>query len=209
MGWYPIVLDMTARPALVIGGGAVAERKVEGLLAVGAEVTVVTPRLTDRLAALVAEGRLRHVPRPYRAGDLEGYRVAFAATDDGAVNAAVARDAREASVWLNAADDPVHSDFILPSVLRRGDVVVAVTTGGASSALARAVREELEQHVTADHALLAAIVAEVRRTVRQRPNPPDAETWRRAIDDRLRRLVAEGRRVEATSLLLERLGASA
>ena len=209
MGWYPIVIEMTGRPVLVIGGGAVAERKVQGLLAAGARVTVLAPEVTARLRAWVREGRIGHVGRAYRTGDLEGYGVAFAATDDGEVNAAVAGEARERSVWLNAADDPGHSDFILPSVLRRGDVVVAVTTGGASPALARAVREELEEHLTEDHAALASIVAEVRRTVRQRPNPPDAEAWRHALDDRLRRLVAEGRRGEATSLLLERLGARA
>jgi len=209
MGWYPVVIDMATRPVLVIGGGAVAERKVEGLLAAGAEVTVLAPELTARLLAWAEEGHLRAVRRAYRAGDLEGYRVAFAATDDGVVNAAVAREARERAVWLNAADDPGHSDFILPSVLRRGDVVVAVTTGGASPALARAVREELEEYLTDDHAVLASIVTEVRRRVRQRPNPPDGAAWRRAIDGRLRRLVAEGRRAEATSLLLERLGAGA
>lgn len=209
MGWYPIVIEMTDRPVLVIGGGAVAERKVEGLLAAGARVTVLAPALTARLLAWVREGRIGHVGRAYRTGDLEGYRVAFAATDDGQVNAAVAGEARERAVWLNAADDPGHSDFILPSVLRRGDLVVAVTTGGASPALARAVREELEAHLTEEYADLASLVAEVRRTVRQRPDPPKAEAWRRALDDRLRRLVAEGRRGEAASLLLERLGARA
>lgn len=209
MGWYPIVIEMTDRPVLVIGGGAVAERKVEGLLAAGARVTVLAPALTARLLAWVREGRIGHVGRAYRTGDLEGYRVAFAATDDGQVNAAVAGEARERAVWLNAADDPGHSDFILPSVLRRGDLVVAVTTGGASPALARAVREELEAHLTEEYADLASLVAEVRRTVRQRPDPPEAEAWRCALDDRLRRLVAEGRRGEAASLLLERLGAGA
>lgn len=209
MGWYPIVMDMADRPVLVVGGGGVAERKVEGLLAAGARITVLAPDLSTRLLAWAGEGRIRHVGRAYRTGDLAGYRVAFAATDDGAVNADVAREARERSVWLNAADDPAHSDFILPSVLRRGDIVVAVTTGGTSPALARAVREELEDHVTEDHAVLASIVAEVRRAVRQRPNPPDAEAWRHAIDDGLRRLVAEGRRDEAAALLRERLGAPA
>jgi len=209
MGSYPIVVDMTNRPVLVVGGGAVAERKVEGLLAAGARVTVLAPELTPLLQAWADDDRIRHVGRRYRAGDLAGYRVAFAATDDGAVNADVAREARERSVWLNAADDPDHSDFILPSVLRRGDVVVAVTTGGTSPALARAVREELETHVTEAHALLASVVAEVRRAARQRPNPPDAEAWRQAIDEGLRRLVAEGRREEATVLLRERLGVPA
>jgi siroheme synthase-like protein len=210
MGWYPIVVDMTERPVLVVGGGAVAERKVEGLLAAGARVTVLAPDLTARLLGWVGEGRVRHVVRAYRPGDLAGYRVAFAATDDGAVNADVAREARERAVWLNAADDAGRSDFILPSVLRRGEIVVAVTTGGASPALARAVREELEDHVTEDHALLASVVAEVRGAVRREPTPPDAEAWRRAIaDGGLRRLVAEGRRDEAMARLRARLGTSA
>ena len=209
MGWYPIVIEVTGRPILVVGGGAVAERKVDGLLAAGAQVTVLAPDLTARLHAWAAQGRIRHVRRAYRPGDLEGYRLAFAATDDGGVNAALAREARERSVWLNAADDPGHSDFILPSVLRRGEIVVAVTTGGASPALARAVREELEAHLTEDYAVLASIVAEVRRAVRQRPDPPNAEAWRHAIDDGLRRLVAEGKRDEATALLRERLRAGA
>ncbi len=207
MAYYPIFLDMTERRCVVIGGGAVAERKVEALLEAGASVTVIAPALTSRLAALVTEGRIRHVSREYRLGDLAGSELAFVATDDGEVNAAVAREGQERGVWVNAADDPAHCDFILPSVLRRGELVVAVATGGTSPALSRAIREELEAYFTEDYAVLAGVVAEVRRELRQSGRIPDAETWRRALDGDLRRLIAEGRREEAKARLLWRLRA--
>jgi uroporphyrin-III C-methyltransferase len=110
-------------------------------------------------------------------------------------------------VWVNAADDPAHCDFFLPSVLRRGPLLVAVATGGASPALARAVREEIEQLLTPDYALLAEVVAGVRRELRARGRRADAESWARALGGDLRRLVGEGRRDEARAWLLERLGA--
>ncbi|HEV8642398.1 MAG TPA: bifunctional precorrin-2 dehydrogenase/sirohydrochlorin ferrochelatase [Methylomirabilota bacterium] len=208
MGYYPIFVDMRERPALVVGGGDVAERKVDALLRVEARVTVVSPTLTARLAAWVRQGRIRHLGRTYRARDIRGHQFAFVATDDGAANAAVARDGRQRGVWVNAADDPAHCDFILPSVLRRGDLTVAVATGGTSPALARAVREELEAYLTDDYATLAEIVGEVRRELRARERSPDAETWNRALGPDLRALVAAGRPEAAKRRLLERLGAA-
>lgn len=207
MGYYPIFLDMAGRPCVVIGGGAVAEHKVQGLLQVGAHVTVVSPELTSKLASLVSQGGVRHIARPYQAGDLKGYALAFVATDDYVVNADVAREGQQLGVWVNCADDPAHCDFILPSVLRRGELVVAVATGGSSPALSRAVREELEAYFTEDYAVLAQIVAEVRRELKQRSSVPSAEAWREALDADLRRFIAEGRRQEAKAHLLERLRA--
>jgi len=209
MAYYPIFLDMAGRPCLVIGGGAVAERKVEGLLKAGAAVTVISPRLSARLEALAAEGRIRHLGRPYHPGDLAGYQLALVATDAEGVNAAAAREGREGNVWVNAADDPAHCDFILPAVVRRGELVVAVATGGSSPALSRAIREELEAYLTDDYAALARIVAEVRGELRRQARSPDPETWRRALDGDLRRLVARGRLEEAKARLLRRLGADA
>ncbi len=207
MGYYPIFLSMTERRCVVIGGGGVAERKVEGLLALGASVTVISPALTPRLEALARQGRIRHVGREYGPGDLAGSELAFVATDDGQVNTTVARDGRAAGVWVNAADDPANCDFILPSVLRRGELVVAVATGGASPALARMIREELEAYLTEDYAVLAEVVAEVRHELRERARVPDPEAWRRALDQDLRRLIAEGRREDAKARLLWRLRA--
>jgi precorrin-2 dehydrogenase / sirohydrochlorin ferrochelatase len=206
VGWYPIVADLTARRCLVVGGGPVAEGKVHGLLAAGAEVVVVSPRLTPALDALVAEGRIAHEPRPYRAGDLAGVALAFVASDDPHVTEAVASEGRRRGVWVNAADDPAHCDFILPSVLRRGALTVAVSTGGVSPAMARAVRERLEGCVTEADGRMLEVAGRVRHELRARRRRPSAQTWRSALDDHLRRLAVEGGREEARRYLLARLG---
>jgi siroheme synthase-like protein len=193
-GYYPIVLDLADRPCLVVGGGPVAERKVESLLAVGARVTVVSPTVTAPLAGWAADGRIDHRARPYHADDLAGARIAFVATDDARVTGAVAADGRARGVWVNAADEPARCDFILPSVIRRGRLVVAVSTGGASPAAARAIREELEGYLGERHARLVDLAADARAALRARSVSVSPAWWRRALDDgRLRRLIAARR----------------
>lgn len=206
MGHYPIFLNIEGRRCVVIGGGPVAERKVEGLLRDGASVTIISPSLTKCLESLANEEKIRHLARDYREGDLAEYQLAFVATDDDGVNAAVAREGSERGVWVNAADDPAHCDFILPSVLRRGELVVAVATGGSSPALSRVIREELESYFSEDYATLAAIAAEVRRELKERSVNPKAEDWRQALGNGLRRLIAAGKQGEAKAYLLKRLG---
>ncbi len=206
MGYYPLFLEMKGRPCLVVGGGQVAQRKVEGLLAAEAAVTVVSPDMTAGLAALKKEGRVTHRQREYQRGDLEGFAIVVAATADKATNARVARDATGGGVFVNAVDDPASCDFILPSVVRRGEVVLAVSTGGLSPALARRLREELEAYLSDDFAPLVELLAEVRGDLRARGVSVDAEAWQRAIDGRLRELLGAGRRAEAKSRLLAALG---
>ena len=204
MGSYPVVLELRDRPVLVVGGGAVAERKVDGLLQVGALPTVVSPTLTERLEAWARESRIRWIDRSYRHGDVAGHALVFVATDDGAVNAEAAGEARARGIWVNAADDPPHCEFTLPSVLRRGELTVAVSTGGTSPALARAIREELESYFTDDYRTLADVASEARRDLGARL---DSDTWHRALDSELRRLVAAGQREAAKTHLLARLRA--
>ncbi|HEV3347915.1 MAG TPA: bifunctional precorrin-2 dehydrogenase/sirohydrochlorin ferrochelatase [Methylomirabilota bacterium] len=203
--YYPVFLDLADRPSLVVGGGPVAEGKVAGLLAAGARVTVVSPTVTAPLAGWAAEGRVTHRARAYRAEDLDGQQVAFVATDDAAVTRAVAADGRARGVWVNAADEPARCDFILPAVIRRGRLVVAISTGGASPAAARAIREELEGYLTEDHAALVELAAEARDDLRRRRRSPDAARWRRALDGRLRRLIADRRYRQARAQLARSL----
>ena len=203
---FPVCLELAGRRCLVVGGGAVAERRIAGLLEAGAAITVIAPALTPALAALASEGRLRHEPRGYRDGDLAGFDLALAATDAGDVNAALAREGRARGVWVNAADDPANCTFILPALVRRGDLTVAVSTGGTSPALARAVREELERYLTADYATLAQIAAEARRELRAAGRAADATAWRRALGSEVRRLIVEHGREAAKRRLLELLG---
>ena len=204
--YYPVFLDLAGKPTLVIGGGNVAEGKVRGLVTAEASLTLIAPSLTPELRALAGAGRLKLIEREYRDGDLEGYVVCFVATDDGAVNAAVAAEGRRRGIWVNAADDPANCDFILPSVVRQGDVVLAASTGGGSPALARRLREELTAFLEDDYAPLAELLASVRAELRRRDLSPDPETWSQAIDPRFRALVAQRRPAEAREHLLRRLG---
>jgi siroheme synthase-like protein len=206
MGFYPVFLELHGRRCLVVGGGLVAERKVEGLLAAGAAVTVVSPTLTPLLSALLTAGRLQHEARAYQPGDLAGFDLGFAATDDGAVNGTLVREGRGRGVWVNAADDLANSDFILPGLVRRGPLTVAVGSGGVSPALVRAVREDLERYLGPEYAELAELVGDVRRELRARGHSPDGATWHRALDADVRSLVRAGRREQARERLLDRLG---
>jgi siroheme synthase-like protein len=207
MTYYPIFLDLTGRRCIVIGGGAVAERKVDGLLAAGAQITVVSPEISQGLRRLLLRQSLKHLARKYESGDLEGFAMAFVATDDGAVNAAVFDEARSRDIWVNCTDDPSHCDFILPAVIRRGELSVAVSTGGSSPASARAVREELEDFLTDDFVQLVQTASEVRRELRQRSIQASPEAWNRALDGDFRRLIHEGKASEAKRLLLASLEA--
>jgi precorrin-2 dehydrogenase len=203
---YPITVDLTGRPCLVVGGGAIAERKVAGLVEAGARVTVVSPSLTPALLRLATEAPLAWRPREYAPGDAAGFILVMVATDDRVVNATVAAECRERGIFVNCADDPARCDFILPSVLRRGAVTVAVSTGGQSPTLARLLREDLDALLPRDVAPLTEVVADVRRLLREDGVSLDAERWRRALDGELRSLVAAGRTTEARARLRERLG---
>lgn len=206
MAYYPVCLDMTERRCLVVGGGAVAERKVAGLLEAGARLTVVSSSATDRLRDWARAGRVRLLLREYSAGDLGGHSIVFVATDDGRVNADVARGARAAGVLVNAADDPAHCDFILPAVLRRGALTVAVSSGGASPALARTVRDELDGYLDReDYTALARVAADARRTLRARGTRAPWDRWRAALGGGVRELVRAGRLDAARERLLDGL----
>jgi len=205
---YPLVLDLTGRRCIVIGGGAVAERKIDGLLVAGAAVNVVSPKLSEGLEARAARREIEVERRRYRRGDLAGASLAFVATGDKRLAAAIAREGRSQGVWVNAADDPEHCDFFLPSVLRRGPLLVAVATGGGSPALARAVREQIERLLPDDYAELALTVAEVRRELRGRGVSPDASAWNRALAAELSRLTRDSGPHEARARLLSNLGAA-
>ena len=166
---YPICLiGLERRQAIVVGGGNVAARKVEELLEAGAHVTVISPSLTPELEALAKAGSITIIGRPYCNGDLSDAFLVIAATDDADVNQTIWREAERQSCLVNVVDDPAHCHFIMPAVIRRGDVTVTVSTGGASPALARRLREQLETLVGSEYGELAALLAELRPELRSR-----------------------------------------
>ena len=144
MRYLPINLDIRNKLAVVVGGGPVAARKCPVLLEAGARVTVIAPSLVGGLAELHHDGRLHHEAREYQPGDLEGAFLVFAATDNPLVNRAVAEEARARSVLADIVDGPDSGSFTLPAVMKRGDLLIAVSTGGKSPALARVIRKQLE-----------------------------------------------------------------
>jgi siroheme synthase-like protein len=186
----------------------VAEEKVGGLLRAEAagRLTLVAPNLLPSLKALAEEGKLAWIEREYRDGDMADFDFVMIATDDGKVNAEIAAEGRRRKIWVNAADDPKNCDFILPSVVRQGQVVLAASTGGASPALARRLREELTDYLSEDFAPLADLLAEVRTELRRKGVVPPADTWQRAIDGQLRALLAQRRWGQAKARLVRALG---
>jgi precorrin-2 dehydrogenase/sirohydrochlorin ferrochelatase len=205
MRYYPVFLDIAGKPAVIIGGGLVALRKVEGLLDAGAQVTVVSPTLHPDLDALVAAGRVKHVAREYSPGDLEGHLLAFVGTDDRSVNAAVAREGKQRGVWVNAVDDPPNCDFIMPSIVRRGDIILAVSTSAGSPAMARKLREDLQELLTEEYALMLDLATQVRQELRDRGVTVEPDVWNEALDADIRRLLGQGHLDEAKERLLRSL----
>ena len=165
---YPVMLDPARLRILVVGGGAVATRKVAGVADAGGHPEIVSPAVTDELRAMVDGLRLVWHPRPYESADVDGTQLVFAATDDPAVNQRVAEDARAAGALVSRADEGAESDFHVPSHLRRDEVVVAFSTGGASPLLARRLRERLEAVVTPGLGRAARRLADVRGEVQAR-----------------------------------------
>lgn len=185
--YFPAFLDLRGRRCLVVGGGAVGERKVRSLLECGARVRLVSPDVTPGLAALVAAGSIVHRRRRFAARELAGCTLAIAATGVAEVDAAVAAAARRRRVLVNAVDRPAACDFILPSVLRRGGLQIAVSTGGRSPALAREVRKRLEPLFPVDYGEFVERVGRARTRAR---------AGRRTVGARL----AAGERVVAAAL---------
>jgi siroheme synthase-like protein len=191
--FYPLFLDLNGRPVLVVGGGVVAERKVDSLLEAGASVTLVSPDVTPHLRALERAGSIRIVPREFIDADLEGKLLAISATDNAAVQEQVARDARARNVLINTVDQPALCDFIVPAVVRRGDVVLAISTSGKSPALAAALRAKFDGMITEDLARVAEVLGRARSEVHARFTDPGKrkEIFERIVNSGILDWIAE------------------
>ncbi len=205
--FYPVFLDLRGRRAVVIGGGAVAEQKVHGLVGAGAHVTVVSTDVTPALGALARRNAIEHKRRPYRRGDLKGAWLAIAATDDRGTNGAVWAEAEQLGVPLNAVDDLEHCSFIAPAVHREGDITVAVSTAGKSPALAVRLRQRIARLVGRAEARLCELLGELRPGLAERVPDTPARTalWYRIVDsdviDFVRRGDIEGARGRMAELV--------
>jgi len=186
---YPVNLLLAERPCLVVGGGTVAARKVEGLLACDARVHVVSPVVDDEIRGWP---EVTVDQRPYRKGDVDGRWLVISATDSPAVNQAVYLDCEEAGIWVCGADDPDHCSFTLPSVVRRGTLVVTVSTGGRSPAMARWLREQLGDQIGPEYEVLLDLVADHRAAVKAEGRSPADLDWQKALDSDMLDLIRTG-----------------
>ena len=168
MGYLPIFLDVGGRSCLVIGGGEFAEARVRALLDAGAFVTVVGREATDGIKLQAEGGKVRHLARDYEYGDLRGKSLAYVATDNSEIARCAAREARELGIPLNVADNPESSTFISPATFKRGDLQIAISTGGSSPAMARMLRQRLEQQIGPGYALVLEIMRQARQFLRNR-----------------------------------------
>ena len=171
--YYPVFVNLQGKRCLVVGGGEVATHKVRGLLEAAARVCVVSPKLSNALAALAEEGVIAYQPRPFRAADVLGCTLVIGATDQPAVNMAVCRAARDHDVWVNIVDTPDACDFIAPAVVRRGALQIAVSTGGYSPTLAKRIRMQLEELYGFEYAGLLEKLGRERQRIRHLIRDPE------------------------------------
>lgn len=208
MQTYPVFAIIIDKPCLVVGGGAVGERKVQDLIRAGARVTVVSREITPTLAQMAANEEIGYLKEDFAERHLEGMVLVMGATDDPQVNARVSAAAQARGMWVNIADAPQLCTFIVPAQVRRGDLLVAITTGGASPALARKLRLELEQHFGPEYGPYLALLQGVRhRLLKARRGISDnAALFHRLVDSPLREALTRRDRQGVQKLLKEILG---
>jgi len=208
MTYYPVYLDLRGRRTVVLGGGALAEEKARGLLAAGARVTLVAPEATDGLARLAAAGTLAWRRRRYRPGALAGACLAIAAGLAAADAETASLEALRRGIFLNSVDDVPNSSFIAAAVVRRGDLTVAISTGGKAPALAVRLRERLERELGAEHARFLELAGAVRAPLAA--HHPDfarrRELWYRLVDSDVLDLLRQGDEEAARCRFAEILG---
>jgi precorrin-2 dehydrogenase / sirohydrochlorin ferrochelatase len=209
MNYYPVYLNLQQRRAVVIGGGVIAEGKVQHLLEAGAAVTVISPELTKKLRVLAAEGLFHYEPREYQWGDLTGAFLVISATDDRDVNEQVWAEATELNILANVVDDVPHCNFIAPSIVRRGDLTIAVSTSGKAPVLAVRLREKIERDlVREEHARFLEIAGHLRAPLAARY--PGFETrkklWYQLIDSDILDLLRDGDEIQAHQRIHEIMG---
>lgn len=208
MKTYPIFILIEDKPCLVVGGGAVGERKVLDLREAGARVTVLSKALTPTLAELAQTGQIRYLNEAFNPDHLNGMVLAMAATDDREVNARVSAAAQERGIWVNVADDPEYCTFIVPAQVRQGDLTLAISTGGASPAVAQKLRQELEQRFGPEYKPYLALLKGVRGRLlsERRGHPENAALFHQLVDSSLLEAVAVGDRARVVAVLQEILG---
>jgi uroporphyrin-III C-methyltransferase/precorrin-2 dehydrogenase/sirohydrochlorin ferrochelatase len=203
MDYFPIFLDIKSKRCVVVGGGAVAERKTATLLKAGADVILISPRITNSLTSWRDAGQLTHIDRSFEDDDLIDAHLVIAATNDAQVNQRIAERANQQRIPINVADQPELCSFIVPSIIDRSPVVAAISTGGASPVLARLIRARIESIIPAGYGRLANLCSRFRRRVKETfSNPADRRIfWDRILEGGVAERIFSGHAEEANRLM--------
>ena len=208
MRYYPVSLDIKNRKCLVVGGGSVGTRKVKTLVECGAKVTVVSPGVSGQLLELANNGSIVLEKRSYRKTDLDGMFLVIGTTDDEELNRQISIDAEKLNMLCNIADRPKVCNFILPSIVNRGDLTISISTSGKSPALAKRLRIELEEQFGNEYAELLRLMGAIRKKLLSQKHEPEAhkQLFEQLISRGLLDMIRSIRKDEIDSLLFEVLG---
>jgi len=208
MRYYPVNLDIQNRNCLVVGGGSVGTRKVTTLLNCSAQVTVVSPEATARLLEMAASGSIELKKRAFRPSDLDGMFLVVGATDNEDLNREIHKGAERLGLLCNIADRPEACNFILPSIVNRGDLIIAISTSGKSPAFAKKLRKELEKKFGKEYAAFLKLMGAIRKKLLSQKHEPEAHKhlFEQLIDKGLLALIKAGKNDAIDALLLEVLG---
>ena len=208
MRYYPVSLDIKNRKCLVVGGGGVGTRKVVTLLDCGAKVTVVSPDVRGKLLELADSGLIILEKRPYLEADLDGMFLVIGTTDDEKLNRQISIDAEKLNMLCNIADRPKVCNFILPSIVNRGDLTISISTSGKSPALAKKLRIELEEQFGNEYAEILLLMGAIREKLLSKKHEPEAhkQLFEKLISRGLLDMIHGNRKDEIDSLLCEVLG---
>ena len=201
--YYPVYIQLRNQSCVVIGGGKIAEGKVEGLLAVEARVTVISPELSPRLQELSNQKQITYIPRPYQAGDLTGAFMVICATDQAEINHQVWQEASANRQLVNVVDDTPRCNFIAPSILRKGDLTIAISTSGKAPALAVRLKERFQREIGPEYERFLELAGELREPLAK--HIPDFETrkalWYELVDSDILEVLARGEEDSAKEII--------
>jgi precorrin-2 dehydrogenase/sirohydrochlorin ferrochelatase len=208
MSYYPVLLDLTGKKVVVLGGGVVAQRKVESLIGCGADVHIISRELTSLLKGYVEEGKARHTGEEFTGEELNGAILVIAATDDASLNREVSRMAQRRGIFVNAVDQPSDCTFIVPSVVRRGDLIIAISTSGKSPALAKRIRERLSRQFGREYESFLLMMGRIREEIRSRglPQKENSRIFHELIDSPILEAIRNRAYNEIAALLTGILG---
>jgi precorrin-2 dehydrogenase/sirohydrochlorin ferrochelatase len=208
MRYYPVNLDVRNRHCLVVGGGRVGERKVKSLLECGAKVMVTTTDATDNLKAMAVEGVVNLELRDYQPSDLDGKFLVIGATDDQKANQRISQDAANRGILCNIVDSPEVCTFVIPAVVRQGDLLIAISTSNKSPAVARRMRQTLEKKFGPEYGVLLNLMGAIRKKLLAESKSPEAHkrSFERLLDEGLVEMIREDRPQDVDNLLERVLG---